>query len=68
MSTELGYIRHSGSRDIKLQVTRYYGGPEIGPCIQLSGQMEEGNTGYIQLNKKDILALTKLWKNEIGKL
>jgi hypothetical protein len=68
MSTELGFIKHSGSRVVELQVTRYSGGIKNGMCLQLTGTTEEGYTGYVQLNKKDMLCLIKVWQKEIGAL
>jgi hypothetical protein len=68
MSTELGFIKHTGSRNVKLQVTRYFGGIKNGLCLQITGQEEEGRTGYVQLNKKDMLCLIKVWQKEIGAL
>ena len=68
MSTELGFIKHTGSRNVELQVTRYFGGEKNGLCLQLTGTTEEGSTGYVQLNKKDILCLIKVWQKEIGAL
>lgn len=67
MSTELGYIKRTGSRNIELSVTRFWGGKN-GTCLQLTGTTEEGITGYVQLNKKDMLCLIKVWQKEIGAL
>ena len=68
MSTELGTILRSGSRSVDLKVTRFGGGIKTGLCLQLTGLMEEGTIGYVQLNKKDMLCLIKVWQKEIGAL
>jgi len=57
MSTEIGTLKKSGSRNVDLQLTRYYGGTDNGVCIQLTAEMQEGRTGYVQLSAKDIVTL-----------
>jgi hypothetical protein len=54
MSTDLGYILNTGSRNVELKVTQYGGGIKNGLCLQISGITAEGTLGYVQLNKKDI--------------
>lgn len=54
MSTEIATLHNTGSRKIDIEIIRYWGGSENGVCFQLNGKMEEGNIGYIQLNKTDI--------------
>lgn len=67
MSTEIAIMRHTGSRDIDFTVTRYWGGKK-GSCIQVTGIMEEGNYGYVQFNRRDILRLVDIWQKHIGEL
>ena len=67
MSTELKSLKRTGSRNVELSVTRFCGGKN-GTCLQLTGVMEEGGTGYIQLNRKDMERLVKIWRKEIGAL
>jgi len=55
-------MKHTGSRAVELSVTRYYGGENVGRCFQLTGEMENGRIGYVQLNKKDIKKLIKIAK------
>jgi hypothetical protein len=56
MSTELGTIHSTGSRNVDMKVTRYYGG-DAGPCFQLTAQMENGEWGYVQLTVDDVTRL-----------
>ena len=65
--TELRKMKRTGSRNIDLSAVRFYGGKN-GMCIQLTGKMEEGGYGYVQLNKKDMVSLIKTWEKEIGAL
>ena len=67
MSTELKSMKRTGSRNVELSVTRFSGGKN-GVCLQLMGVMEEGGIGYVQLNRKDMERLVKLWRKEIGAL
>ena len=60
MSTEIRVVQNSGSRGVDLTITRYSGGKERGTCLQLSARMEDGNTGYVQLNTEDIKVLFSL--------
>lgn len=53
MSTQIATLHNTGSRRVDLDVTRYSGGP-AGTCYQLTGEEEEGRTGYVQLNIADI--------------
>lgn len=62
MSTDLGNLKDTGSRNVDMCVTRFYGGQKNGPCLQLTAQMEEGPTGYVQLNASDIVALLPIFK------
>ena len=68
MSTELGTIINTGSRGVELRVTRYGGGIKNGMCLQLTGMTEEHTSGYVQLNKKDMICLFTVWQKEIGAL
>lgn len=63
MSTELRPMQKTGSRNIRLYVTRYSGGSK-GVCYQLTGKMEEGGTGYVQLSEKDIFNLHRRVKSQ----
>lgn len=54
MSKHIGEVRSTGSRNVTINITRYYGGAEVGTCYQLSAIMEEGPIGYIQVTKKDL--------------
>jgi hypothetical protein len=67
MSTELRKMKRTGSRNVELSVLRFSGGKN-GMCIQLTGEMEEGGYGYVQLNKKDMVRLIKTWEKEVGAL
>ena len=37
MSTELESLENTGSRKVKLLLTRYYGGDKNGVCLQITG-------------------------------
>ena len=50
MSIEIGILK--GEKD--LQVTRFYGGKKKGNCVQLTREMEEGRTGYVQLSADEL--------------
>ena len=65
MSTEIGTLKKSGSRNVDLQLTRYYGGRDKGVCIQLTAEMEEGKIGYVQLSAKDLNHLIPLFKKYV---
>ena len=65
MSTEIGVLKNSGSRDVDLSLTRFYGGKEKGVCVQLTALMEEGGHGYIQLSVSDLLLLIPFLKKNI---
>jgi putative IMPACT (imprinted ancient) family translation regulator len=60
MSTTLGTLRDTGSRGVAMTVTRYWGGILSGTCLQLTAEMEEDKTGYIQLSENDVIALCKM--------
>lgn len=68
MSTELKTMQHTGSRDVELRLTRFYGGEKVGTCLQLTGPMEMGGVGYVQISKKDMLRLIRVWEKDIGPL
>lgn len=57
MITEIGVLRETGSRNVDMHITRYWGGEDVGPCIQLTAPMEDGGVGYIQLSAFDLLAI-----------
>ena len=52
MSKELKILKNTGSRGIDLSITKHCG--TEGDYFQITGEMEEGRIGYVQLNKKDI--------------
>ncbi len=54
MSTNLKTLKRKKPQK-DLQITRFYGGDKRGVCIQLTSEMEDGNIGYVQLSKKDLL-------------
>jgi hypothetical protein len=37
-------------------------------CLQLTGIMEEGSHGYVQLNKRDMERLIATWQKNVGAL
>lgn len=63
MSTDLGTLKDTGSRNVEMSVTRFSGGVKNGLCVQLTAQMEEGSPGYVQLNASDIVALLPVFKD-----
>lgn len=63
MSTDLGNLKDTGSRNVDMNVTRFSGGAKNGLCIQLTAVMEEGSHGYVQLNASDIVALLPTFKD-----
>lgn len=68
MSTEIGTIHNAGSRNVDVQVTRYWGGDKNGVCYQLTADMGEHlhhNTGLIQLKYDEILGLLKIIHNSM---
>src|SRR6478735_9851806 len=65
MSTDLGTLVATGSRDVRMSLTRFYGGDRKGPCLQLTANMEDGATGYIQLSAADMVALLPIFKSVI---
>jgi hypothetical protein len=64
MSTELGILKSTGSREVNLYVTRYWGGKK-GVCVQLTAVQEDNTHGYVQLSCSDILALLPILKEHI---
>jgi hypothetical protein len=60
MSTEIGTLRNTGSRNVDMNITRYYGGKDKGVCVQLTAEMEEGRAGYVQLSAKDLRYLISI--------
>lgn len=56
MSRDIGEINGTGSRDVTLHITRYWGG-NAGSCMQLTALMENGEYGYVQLSAADAIAL-----------
>jgi hypothetical protein len=65
MSTELGTLVSTGSRNVPMKLTRFWGGKDKGPCVQLTAVMEEGSHGYVQLSASDIIALLPILKKYI---
>jgi hypothetical protein len=62
MSTFLGTLENTGSRNVDMSVVRYWGGDANGVCLQLTATTEEGDAGYVQLNPSDIVALIPVFK------
>jgi hypothetical protein len=56
MSTKLAVLKNSRNK-IKIDVLRFYGGEKNGVCMQLTA-----DTGYVQINKKNLDEINKLWK------
>ena len=57
MSTDIGVLKNAGSKGVDIQITRYYGGNRVGPCLQLTMKMEDGRYGYVQLSGADVIGL-----------
>lgn len=57
MSQQIAIFVGTGSRNVPLTITRYYGGKDIGVCYQLTAEMEEGTTGYIQLTPNELMCV-----------
>lgn len=57
MSTEIGTLMNAGSRSKDIKITRYFGSAGVGPCIQLTQEMEDGSWGYVQLSKEEFVVL-----------
>jgi len=55
----------TGSRNVPLTITRYYGGKDIGVCYQLTAEMEEGTTGYVQLTPNELMCVLSVIRNDI---
>ena len=66
MSTDICTIKNTGSRNVDLSLTRYWGG-EKGICVQITGETEEGSIGYVQLSVQDIISLVPLLQEYIVK-
>lgn len=49
-------------------VTRFWGGEDRGPCIQLTRLNEDGNINYVQIAAKEMPALIKVFTKIIKKL
>ena len=60
MSRELKTLKRTGSRNVEMFVTKYWGGKN-GTCLQLTATQEEGLTGYVQINGNDLKKINKLW-------
>lgn len=67
MSTEIGILIKAGSRSKDIKITRYWGGKEKGPCVQLTQEMEEGSWGYVQLSKEESVLLIAVLKEYVFK-
>jgi len=57
MSTQICTLHKTGNRHVKMTIARYYGGLSVGPCLQLSASMENGEMGYVQLSNQDIVRI-----------
>ena len=64
MSTDICEIKNTGSRNVSMGVTRYWGGDK-GVCVQLTANTEDGGIGYVQLSTQDIITLLPILKREI---
>lgn len=65
MSKELGTIINKNNPERNISVTRFWGGDSQGISVQLTQKMEDGTTGYVQLNLSDLLNLIPVLKTEI---
>jgi hypothetical protein len=65
MSTQLGTIEDSGSRNVRMYLVRYYGGVKNGVCIQLTAEQEDGRMGYVQLNMSDMAQLLDMYEEHV---
>lgn len=65
MSTEIGTLHSTGSRNVDMYITRYWGGVENGVCVQLTAKQDEEDMGYIQLSVHDLLVLIPLLQQYI---
>jgi hypothetical protein len=61
-------MRGTGSRNVPLTITRYYGGKDVGVCYQLTAEMEEGTTGYVQLTPNELMCILSVVRNDIQEL
>lgn len=65
MGTELGTLKKAGSRNTDIHLKRFWGGDNKGVCVQLTGRMENGEVGYIDLSVQDILTLIPILKKNL---
>ena len=65
MSPQIMIMEGTGSRNVPLTITRYYGGKDIGVCYQLTAEMEEGTTGYVQLTPNELMCILSAVRNDI---
>ena len=66
MSTDLGTLKKTGSRNVDINLTRFWGGgDDKGVCVQLTAKMESGGFGYVQLSVQDIITLMPILKKEV---
>lgn len=65
MSQQIMIMKGTGSRNVPLSITRYYGGKDVGVCYQLTAEMEEGTTGYVQLTPNELMCILSVVRNDI---
>lgn len=65
MSQQIMIMNGTGSRNVPLAITRYYGGKNVGVCYQLTAEMEEGTTGYVQLTPNELMCVLSVIRNDI---
>lgn len=65
MSQQIMIMNGTGSRDVPLTITRYYGGKNVGVCYQLTAEMEEGPVGYVQLTPNELMCVLSVIRNDI---
>ena len=65
MSQQIMIMNGTGSRNVPLTITRYYGGKNVGVCYQLTAEMEEGTTGYVQLTPNELMCILSVVRNDI---
>lgn len=65
MSQQIMIMEGTGSRNVPLSITRYYGGKDVGVCYQLTAEMEEGTTGYVQLTPNELMCILSVVRNDV---
>lgn len=65
MSQQIMIMKGTGSRNVPLSITRYYGGKDVGVCYQLTAEMEEGTIGYVQLTPNELMCILSVVRNDV---